>query len=74
MRYDTCVLLNRVVDLFTFPMAATGINKEDVAIALIGVSAPFSSVMYFQEILLDLKKRKEVIKHIECCDMLVECE
>jgi len=55
-------------------MAATGINKEDVAIALIGVSAPFSSVMYFQEILLDLKKRKEVIKHIECCDMLVECE
>ena len=33
------------------------------------------AVWYFEEILLDLqKKRKELIKHVECSDVLLECE
>jgi len=53
-------------------MAATGINKKNIAIALIGVCGPYSSVMKSSWTLK--KKRKEVIKQIECCDVLVECD
>jgi len=29
---------------------------------------------YYEEIVLDLKKKINLIKHIECSDVLVECE
>ena len=36
---------------------------------------PFT--LYFEIVLMDLKKKekmKEPIEHIECCDVVVECE
>ena len=32
------------------------------------------AVQYFEEILMGLKKKQELIKPIECSDVLVECE
>ena len=56
-------------------MAATLINKED-ACGLWLFQMSFQcfnvAVQYFEEIFLDIK-RKELIKHIECKDVLVEC-
>jgi len=56
----------RVVDLFTFPMVATGINKEGVT--LMWLLQPFQvawrcfdvAAQYFEEILLDLKTKKMI--------------
>ena len=60
-------------------MAATKINKEGnfTLIWLVAFQGSFRcfdvAVQFFEEILLE-KKWKELIKHIECSDVLVEWE
>ena len=56
-------------------MAATGINKEDMSLDV--TNGPFKwpgGTWMWPHSTLKKSSWKELLKHIECSDVLVECE